>query len=338
MSTTSSSHSRAKGDKMRHQHFRSPVNVEQPRSKARPVAAPWTLNVGRVFIRMTIDTCCADYNHGALTKRVRRALVTGTLAALFAAAALAQSALTQLGLTDASAAAFVMNEIKAPAHGRQSPIAVAGTRAFLKLPRSARADAATGLFAWARAHVNSPAFKASYAIYRNGLMPTERLYALTVQQEVKKEIDQQLSLMESLGQAAEKMPPAQRAAMLEQVKTARAQFTNPEYIKQLEAAKTAERARESQSRVDSAAEIEKKTPADPNVLIARRLREFLEATANVNFEARTISLTLGSDGIEFLDRPDRAKHWMWQQAVIVGPEATAAARTAAAAWLKEIER
>lgn len=58
----------------------------------------------------------------------------------------------------------------------------------------------------------------------------------------------------------------------------------------------------------------------------------------MNFEARTISLTLGSDGIEFIDRADRAKHWIWQQAVIVGPEATAAARTAAAAWLKEIGR
>jgi hypothetical protein len=161
---------------------------------------------------------------------------------------------------------------------------------------------------------------------------------MTVQQEAKKEVDDQLAGFEHMRQAAEKMAPAERAALLAQVNTARAQFTNPAYIAQLEATKTAERERERQEGAAMAADVDKTTPADPNVLVARRLREFLEATTDVNFEARTISLTLGSDGIEFLDRPDRARHWIWQQAVIVGPEATAAARTAAAAWLKELER
>jgi hypothetical protein len=263
--------------------------------------------------------------------------MAGTLAAMVVASAFAQGALAQLGLTNAEAAAFVMSEVRGPASSRQSEIAVAGTRAFLKLPPAARAAAASGLFAWAKAHVNSPAFKASYAAHRKGLLPTERQYARTVQEEVKKEMDDNLAGFENLRQAAENMPPAQRAAMLEQVNAARAQFTNPEFIKQLEAAKTAERARESQSRAESAAEIDKTTPADPNILVARRLREFLDVTATVNFAARTISLTLGSDGIEFLDRADRAMHWMAQEAAIVGPEATAAARTAAAAWLKEIQ-
>ena len=69
----------------------------------------------------------------------------------------------------------------------------------------------------------------------------------------------------------------------------------------------------------------------------RRLREFLDATAEVNFAARTISLTGGADGIEFIDKADRQRNWMWQEAVIVGPEATSAARAAAQAWLKEIQ-
>ena len=73
-------------------------------------------------------------------------------------------------------------------------------------------------------------------------------------------------------------------------------------------------------------------------MFARRLREFLAATADVNFAARTISLTGGPDGIEFMDKADREKPWMWQAAVIVGREATVAARVAAEAWLKEIEK
>ena len=68
------------------------------------------------------------------------------------------------------------------------------------------------------------------------------------------------------------------------------------------------------------------------------MREFLEGTADVNFSARTISLTGGPDGIEFVDPADRKRSWLWQEAVIVGQEATSAARAAAESWLKEIER
>jgi hypothetical protein len=39
-----------------------------------------------------------------------------------------------------------------------------------------------------------------------------------------------------------------------------------------------------------------------------------------------------------MDKADRARPWMWQAAAIVGREGTMAAREAAQAWLKEIER
>lgn len=61
----------------------------------------------------------------------------------------AQTALGQLGLTEAAARTFVLDEIKSPSQSRRSAVAITGTRAFLKLPAAARAGAATGLFAWA---------------------------------------------------------------------------------------------------------------------------------------------------------------------------------------------
>ena len=79
-------------------------------------------------------------------------------------------------------------------------------------------------------------------------------------------------------------------------------------------------------------------PANPEQLFARRLRQFLEQTADANFSARTISLTGGADGIEFVDPVDRERTWLWQLAVIAGRDATLAARAAAETWLKEIER
>jgi hypothetical protein len=250
----------------------------------------------------------------------------------------AQSALTQLGLTESAARTFVLDEITSPSSGRIGAIAIAGTRAFLKLPSSARGAAATGLFAWAKAYVNSPAFKTSYASFRQSRIAPSRQYPLTVEQQVRKDIDQQLAGFEQMRQSADKMPPANRASILEQVEKAQANLTDPAFIKKMEAIAAAERAQESGSRADANTNVEGATPADPNVLFARRLREFLNATADVNFSAKTINLTGGLDGIEFVDKADRAKPWMWQEAALVGPEATAAARTAAEAWLREIER
>jgi hypothetical protein len=267
-----------------------------------------------------------------------RALLGVGVVLVAGAALVAQTPLAQLGLTEATARAFVLDEIRSPANHRAAVIVTAGTRAFLKLPSSARGAAATGLFAWAKAYVNSPAFKTSYESYRQGRIAPSRQYPLTVEQQVKKDIDEQLAGVEQLRQAAERMAPAQRAALLEQVEKGRANLTDPVFIKKMEAIVAAERAQESGSTADANANVDETTPADPNRLFARRLREFLAATADVNFSARTINLTGGLDGIEFVDKADRAKPWMWQEAALVGPEATAAARAAAEAWLKEIER
>ncbi len=250
----------------------------------------------------------------------------------------AQSQLAQFGLTETAARTFVLDEIKGPAASRAAPIGVAGTRAFLKLPPAARGPAATALFAWAKSYVSSPAFTASYNTYRNGRLPTERQYALSVDAQVKKDIAEQLAGFEQMRLAAEKMPPKDRDMIMEQVKPALANLTNPAYADKLRAQLTAERAQESGLGPEMALEVEKTTPADPRILFARRLREFLTATADVNFSARTISLTGGPDGIEFIEKADRARPWMWQAAAIVGPEGTVAARAAAEAWLKEIGR
>jgi hypothetical protein len=250
----------------------------------------------------------------------------------------AQSQLAQLGLTEAQAREFVLDEIKSPAQGRSALIGAAGTRAFLKLPPAARGAAAAALFAWAKSYVNSPSFTASYASYRKGRIPTERQYALSIEDQVKKDIAEQRAGFEQMRQAAEKLPPKDRDLIMEQVKPALANLTNPAYADKLRAQLAAERAQESGRRSEMAVDVETTTPADPRTLFARRLREFLNATADVNFSARTISLTGGPDGIEFIDKADRAKPWMWQAAAIVGSEATVAARAAAEAWLKEIER
>jgi hypothetical protein len=253
-------------------------------------------------------------------------------------ALLAQSVLLQLHLTEAAARNFLLDEIKVPASSRRNDIVVAGNRAFLKLPPAVRGQAASSLFAWAKAYVNSPVFKTTYANYRRGVIGEEMQYTLTVDQEVQKKLDDQLAGAEQLSKAADSFPPADRVKILETVKQQEAWARDPATFKMLKAGMEAERAEKIGKEAERVKQAEEMLPADPRKLFARRLRAFLEGTADVNFSARTISLTGGPDGIEFVDPADRKHSWLWQEVVIVGQEATAAARAAAEAWLKEIER
>jgi hypothetical protein len=163
---------------------------------------------------------------------------------------------------------------------------------------------------------------------------------MTVDEALKKELDEARAGLEEMEKnlAASGLPPAEQKKVLAAWKAAQAQATTPEFVEARRKMLEAERAEKNRSEARLRAEADVQVPADPHGLFARRLREFLDATADVNFSARTISLTGGPDGIEFIDKPDRRRPWMWQVAAIVGPEATAAARAAAQAWLAEIER
>ena len=138
--------------------------------------------------------------------------------------------------------------------------------------------------------------------------------------------------------ASSGLPPAEQEKILAAWKEAAATTTSAESAERVRKAIEAERAEASASDARRLAELEHRLPADPQKLFARRLREFLDATGDVNFAARIGHLNGEAEGIVFRDRSDRQRHWIWQEAVIVGPEATAAARAAAEAWLKEIER
>ena len=199
---------------------------------------------------------------------VMRMLLAVGAVVMAGAGLVAQSQLAQLGLTETAARTFVLDEIKGPAVSRGAPIDVAGTRAFLKLPPAARGPAATALFAWAKSYVSSPAFMASYNTYRNGRLPTERQYALSVDAQVKKDIAEQLAGFEQMRLAAEKMPPKDRDMMMEPVKQALANLTNPAYADKLRAQLAAERAQERARAAETVPEVEKTTPADPRTLFA----------------------------------------------------------------------
>jgi hypothetical protein len=253
------------------------------------------------------------------------------VASPFAAPVVTQSALAQLGLTESSARDIVFRDFKADAvSNRRGETAVLGHRAFYKLPSAARGPAATALFAWAKAYVNSPAFKTAYAQYRKDAMPLpERPGPSAADEAAEMKANQEM-----VRQIAEKLPPAEREKLLAQMKEQEKQMaeTRARIQKTIEAGE-AQRQAEDKERANK---FEADFPTDPNQRVARKLRGFLSDTADADFTARIIRLTDGPDGMEFITPAHRAKSVTWQLAVLAGPEATKAARAAAEAWLKEI--
>jgi hypothetical protein len=250
-----------------------------------------------------------------------------------------QSVLTQLGLTDRGARALLTSEVQTSGEGGySSTLAIAGRAAYLRVPEAARGAATTALFAWAQAYVNSPEFETAYARIRSESKPQLRERAPTVEEALKKQLDESLAAYESAKTAASAMPAAEREKYLASLKQIFDMQRSPETQRLLRAGLEEECAKGQAGEDQVMARWQERFPADRQVLFARRLREFLDATADVDFEARknTIRNPAGETVGFVLSDAHKAKPWQWLDAFVVGKEATTAARAAAGAWLKEL--
>ena len=247
------------------------------------------------------------------------------------------SPLTDLGLTETAARRLLMDEVRTGAVGN---LATAGRAAYQKVPEAARGPVTTGLFAWAKAYVYSPAFEAEYARIRTAAMPQlSSPHDRTIDEELKKQLDEQLAVLENSKAAAQSMPPAEAQKFLASLKATADQLRSPEMQQTLRARIEAERAKGGADDDKVMAEWQERFPADRQVLFARRLREFLDATADVDFGARRrVVRNLAGETVGFaLTEEHLKKPWQWLEALVVGKEATTAGRAAAEAWLKEID-
>jgi RNA polymerase-interacting CarD/CdnL/TRCF family regulator len=85
---------------------------------------------------------------------------------------------------------------------------------------------------------------------------------------------------------------------------------------------------------DKLAAWDKEYPAgDPRPLVKLRLKEFLDATANIDFSAKLVK---SENVMVFVNPAYETKDGRWKTAFRAGKEATDAARAFAAQWLKEL--
>ena len=264
--------------------------------------------------------------HG-LARWAGACVVAASLVAMPAAA----DVLSQLGITPEAAKEAAASIISGGIFNPGLPAS-----AFKLLPPTARAEAATAGAAWLKAYTATPEFAQRYAKVRQAHKPAPPVFEGTPEEELKKQSDEQKQAAEESKKAIASLPPDQRKALEDALKSTTdmiAAMESPEQKQiRLEAIKTmrAERAQQYQQQL---ANWQRDYPDDPKPMIARRLREFLALSADVDFGAE-----LRSDGgrMLFVNPAYQAKSAQWKMCFRAGKEATTAARVAVQAWLKEL--
>lgn len=264
---------------------------------------------------------------------MRRSITHAVLMAALtsSAAALGADILTQLGITPDAAAKAVGSVISGGVYNPGVP-----ARAFTLLPPAARAQAVTAGVAWLKAYVASPDFARQYAQVRQNHRPEAPAWELTPEQELQKIDDDQKRQREESQQAIAALPPEKRKAMEDALRNAAdqtAKMSTPESrLKRLDEIK-ADRAARQREYDTALATWRRDYPDDPRSLVARRLREFLQVSADVDYGAKLRSN--GSSSV-FENPAYQAKSSQWKLCYRAGREATTAARAAVQTWLSEL--
>jgi len=247
------------------------------------------------------------------------------------AAAGAADVLSQLGITAAAAKEAVGSILNS---GIINP--GLSSKAFKTLSPAARADAATLGVAWLKAYTGTAEFRQQYAKIRANRKPEAPTFEGTPEDELAKANAEQAQQAEDSKKALANLPPEQRKQIEDALKQAQemmAKADTPEMRKMRVDAIKAKRDQETKEYQQALADWQRDFPENPNGAIAKRLREFLAASADIDFNAKLkpIDGRMLFENSTYQNKPEQ-----WKLCFRAGKDATAAARSAVQAWLKEL--
>lgn len=262
---------------------------------------------------------------------LRRGAAACLLAASLAAAAHAADVLSQLGIPPDSAKEAVQIVLNSGINNPGLP-----AKLFKAAPAAARAEMATAGIAWVKAYTASPEFHAKWAEIRETHKPPKPEFEGTPEDEMKKADEEQKQQAEESKKALASLPPETRKQIEDSMKAAdamRAAMDTPEMRKTRLASIVAMRAERTTQYEQELATWQRDYPESPAPAIAKRIREFLAFSAGVDFDAKLVTK---NRKLVFENPAYEAKSPQWKMCFRAGKEATAAARAAAQAWLKEL--
>ena len=266
-----------------------------------------------------------------MNRFVQRAGVACITGAVFGGVGIAADVLSQVGITAAAAKEAVASIINSGIINPGLP-----SQAFKLLSPAQRADVATAGVEWLKAYTATPEFAQQYAKIRNNHKPAAPQFEGSPEDELKKADDDRAHQSEESKKALASLPPDQRKQIEDAMKQAQdmlARTDTPEMRKARLDEIRGRRAQQTKDYEQALAAWQRDFPETPTGAIAKRLREFLAATADVDFNAKLKPV----DGrMLFENTVYQNKLQPWKLCFRAGREATTAARTAVQTWLKQI--
>ncbi|MGH9219429.1 MAG: hypothetical protein ACRD1W_09000 [Vicinamibacterales bacterium] len=243
----------------------------------------------------------------------------------------AQNHLGALGITEGRAKEAVFDSFIT------DTLSVAGdSKAFTAASSGARVALVNFALSLARTFAESDDFKRRYADHREANGPDPLPAEPSVDEILAKQRAGFQAQVEQMRKLFDQITPEQRATLEEGWKDMRAQLTDMETgprRAEFETALREQRAMRVRAREVAMQQLDAVWPADHRVLVADRLRHFLEVSSDIAYEAKLVD----RDGKKmFADPAVEAKPKEWKMCFRAGKPATDAARTFAQKWLNEL--
>ncbi|MGZ4787862.1 MAG: hypothetical protein ACXVZX_05035 [Terriglobales bacterium] len=267
--------------------------------------------------------------------RQRRTLlaICAVLIAVGTATLLAQSTLADFGIREADLKSYLVGAVV----NGNIPV-YPNRKTFTAASPSLRSAFVRNALAVIKTYTESAAFQAEYAKQRASAKPTTLVSKGTPDEQYAKQLaDQQKSLAEMKANVAKMSSDMQKqmAPVVKQMEeTFAKQAKDPQMVAMMKQGYAMQAQGNQQSCQQELARYEERYPADPKVLIARRLHQFLDLTKDIPYNAKLVPGYGGK--MKFGDPQLEAKPSEWKLCYRAGKEPVDAARAFAADWLKQL--
>jgi hypothetical protein len=211
--------------------------------------------------------------------------------------------------------------------------------AFKALPASARAAIVSAGLGWIKAYVETAEFQTAYGEYRAKEKPETPAVRPAQDEQIKKQKAEFEKQVVEMRKSMAGLDAATKESMDNSIKEMRAQMEamekDPQQKELMRQMTEMARSEDKKKYEEQLADWDSKFPADPRLLIKKRINAFLAASAGVDFAAK---LAVLGDKMVFVNGDYEQKPPEWKVCFRAGKEATDAARAFAKTWLTELEK
>ena len=249
----------------------------------------------------------------------------------------AQDHLATLGISEGRAREAIFDSFIA------NSVSLAGKpAAFLAQSPQARVAMVNFALTMARGYVESEDFKKRYADHREANGPDPLPLDQGADEIFAKERANFDAQVEGMRKLFDQITPEQIATLEKGWAEMRQRFDEMQKgdrRKDIEAMLKEQRADDVKAHDEAMKALDKAFPADSRALVASRLKNFLDETKDVAFDAKLVEAgpAGGPRKMVFADSPLEAKSGPWKLCFRAGKPATEAARTFAQKWLSDLQ-